>query len=52
MERTQLSKEHPLPGDGRGRDNLGNGKKVIEQGALTIWRQQREEQVGTWKESD
>ena len=52
MERNQLSKERSLPGDHRGGDKSGHGKKTTEQGALTSWRPQREGQVRTQKESD
>ena len=52
MEREQLSKGHSLPGDSRGRDKSGHRKKATGQGALTPWRQQREGQVRTWKESN
>ena len=52
MERKQPSKAHSLPGDGRGRDKSGQGKKVTKQGTLTSWRWQREGQVRTRKESD
>jgi len=50
MERNQPSKGCSHPGDGRGRDESGYGKK--EWGALTSWRWQRGGQVRTWKESD
>jgi hypothetical protein len=43
---------HSLSGDGIGRDKSGHGKNPTEQGALTNWRQHREGQVRTWKESD
>jgi len=52
MERKQLSKGHSLSRDGRGRDKSGHGKKLMEQGALTPWRPQREGQVRTHKESN
>ena len=31
-------KRHSLPGDGRGRNLLGDGKEVIEREVLTPWR--------------
>jgi len=34
---------HPLSEEHRGRINLGQGKNLSEQGALTNWRAQREE---------
>ena len=43
---------YSLPGDGRGRDLSGHRKKLTNQGALTLWRQQREGLVRTWKETD
>ena len=54
MERKQPSKAHSQTGDGRGRDKSGHRKKATKQGALTLWRQQREGQVRTqtWKESN
>ena len=52
MERKQLSKGHSPTEDGRGRDKSGHGKKATKQGELTNWRQQREGQVRTWKESN
>ena len=50
VEGKQPSKEHSLPGDHRGRDLSGHGKKVTKQGALTSWRPQREELVRIQKE--
>ena len=50
MERKQPSKRHSHPGDSRGRDRSGHGKKAIKQGTLTLWRQRREGHVRTWKE--
>jgi len=49
MERNQPSEGHPLPGDSRRRDKSGHRNKPTKQGALTLWRQQREGQVRTWK---
>ena len=43
---------HSLSGDRRGRGKSGHGKKVTKRRALTLWRQQREGQVGTQKETD
>jgi len=48
-EREQLSEGHSLPGDRRGRDLSGDGKKVTEQEALTFWRPQWEGLVRTQK---
>ena len=48
-ERKRLSEAHSRSRDGRGRDLLGHGKKLTEQGALTNWRQQRERLVSTRK---
>jgi len=47
MERKGPSTGHSLPGDGRGRDKSGHGRKVTKQGALTNWRWQREGEVRT-----
>jgi len=52
MERNQPRKKHSLSGDSRGRDKSGHRKKATEQGVLTHWRQHREGQVRTWKETD
>jgi len=52
MEGNQICEGHSLPGDSIGRDKSGHGNKVTKQGALTFWRQQREGQVRTWKETD
>ena len=41
-----------LPEDGKGKDVSGHGKKLIEQGALTNWRRQREGLVRARKEKD
>ena len=43
---------HSLPGDGRGRDLSGHGKKAAKRGALTNCRRQREGLVRTRKETD
>ena len=48
----RASKAHSRPGDGRGRDLSGHGRKPTEQGALTTWRQQREGHVRARKETD
>ena len=45
METNQPSKGHSLPGDRRGREKSGHGKKVTEQGVLTSWRPQKEGEV-------
>jgi hypothetical protein len=50
-ERNRLRERHSLPGDHRGRDKSGHGKKLTERGALTPWRPQKEEQVRTRKET-
>ena len=42
MERYRPREGHSLPGDGRGRDLSGHGKKPTELGALTLWRRQSE----------
>ena len=42
MERNQLTEAHSLPGDSRGRDLSGHGKKPTDRGILTNWRWQRE----------
>ena len=41
MERKQATKGHSLPGEVRGQDQSGHGKKVSQQEALTLWRGQR-----------
>ena len=51
-ERNRPSKAHSRSRDGRGRDLSGYGKKKTKQGALTLWRQQREGLVRTGKEKD
>ena len=52
MERKQqLSKVHLHPGDHRGRDLSGHGKKATEWGALTNWRPQREGLLGHGKKA-
>ena len=38
MERNQLGEADSLPGDGRGKDLSGDGKKPTDRGALTLWR--------------
>src|SRR5260221_5001202 len=43
------SKEHSLPGEGRGWDGSENGKQTSQQGTLTYWRGQRLGLVRTWK---
>ena len=50
-ERRRLSETHSLTGDNKGRNLSGHGKET-GQGALTTWRQQREELVRTRKESN
>jgi len=52
MESIQLSKGHSQTRDDRRRVKLEHGTKVIEQGALTLWRWQREGQVRTCEECD
>ena len=52
MERKWPSRGNSHPGDHRGWDESGHGKKVTKQGAPTSWRPQRNGQVRTWKESD
>ena len=47
MERNRLTEAHSHPGDGIGRDLSGHRKKPTDQGALTSWRQHREEPVRT-----
>ena len=51
-ERIRPSEGHSLPEDGIGRDKSGHRKNPTERGALTNWRQHREGQVRTRKESD
>ena len=51
-ERNQPTKAHSLPGDGRGRDLSGHGKKPTDRDALTNWRWQREGLVRTQKETN
>ena len=51
-ERNRPSKAHSRSRDGRGRDLSRYGKKKTKQGALTLWRQQREGLVRTGKEKD
>ena len=41
-ERNRPSNAHSHPGDGRGSDSSGHGKKPTEQCVLTPWRRQRE----------
>ena len=50
-ERNRSSEGHSRPGDGRGRELSGYGKKT-ERGPLTSWRWQREGLVRTRKETD
>ena len=51
--RKKVTKQgHSQTGDSRGRDKSGQGKKVTKQGTLTDWRQQREGQVRTQKQSN
>jgi len=54
MERKQPSDGHSPTGDHRWRDNLklGYRKKLTKKGALTPWRQQRDGQVRTQKETN
>ena len=50
MERRRPREGHSRAGDGRGRHLSGHGKSATgEREALTSWRRQREELVGTWK---
>ena len=51
-ERNRPRKAHSPPGDSRGRGLSGHGKKLTKQGALTLWRGQREGLVRTRKETD
>ena len=51
-ERNRPSEGHSRPGDGRGSDLSGHGKKSTEGRTLTTWRRQRERLVRTWKEID
>ena len=51
-QRIRPSAGHSLPGDGIGMDKLGHGKILTSRWALTSWRQHREGQVRTQKESD
>ena len=51
-ESMSLSKRHSQTGNHRGRDKSGNGKNMNEREVLTSWRQQREGQLMTWKESN
>ena len=44
-ERIRLSERHSLTGGQIGRDKSRHGKNLTEQGALTLWRRHREEQV-------
>ena len=43
----RLSEAHSLPGDGRGKDLSGKGKKQTERGLLTLWRRKRKGLVRT-----
>jgi len=52
MQRKQPSKGHSLSGDHRGRGKSGQGKKVTELGALTLWGPGRGGKVKRQKESD
>ena len=51
-ERIRPREGDSLPGDGIRRGKSGHRKNPTERGALTLWRQHREGQVRTWKESD
>jgi len=51
-ERKQLSKGYSPTGDRKWRDKSRHRKKESKQGALTDWRQERQGQVRTWKESN
>jgi hypothetical protein len=51
-ERNRPSKAYSHPGDRRGSELSGNGKKHTERGRLTSWRQEREGLVRTRKETD
>ena len=52
MERNRPSEGHSQPGDDKGRELSGHGKKPTTRGALTPCRQQREGLVRTRKETD
>ena len=49
-ERTRPSEGHSRPGDGRGSDLSGHGKKSTEGRTLTLWRRQRVRLVRALKE--
>jgi hypothetical protein len=51
-ERNRPSKGYSRPGDGRGMDLSGYGKKAAERGELTSWRRRREKPVRVRKETD
>ena len=51
-QRIRPSAGHSLSGDGIGRDKSGHGKILTSRWALTNWRQHREGQVRTQRESD
>ena len=52
MERNRPSEGHSQPGDDKGRELSGHGKKPTSRGTLTPCRQQREGLVRTQKETD
>ena len=51
MKRKRQSQGHSHPGDHRRIDKLGHGKKVIEQGTLTICGPHREGKSGHRKKA-
>ena len=51
-EKKQPSQRHSPTRDSRGRDKSGHGEKPTNQETLTDWRQQRNGQVRTQKETD
>ena len=52
MERRKPSEGDSLPADSRGRDSLGDRKKLTDQEAPTLWRRQREGLFRRRKETD
>ena len=48
-ERNRQSEAYSPPGDRTGKDKSGHEKKLTEQGVLTSWRPQREEQARKMK---
>jgi hypothetical protein len=51
IERILASEGHSRSGECKGRGESGQGNNLSKQAGLTCWREQRERQVGTWKES-